>query len=90
MTRSRTALLSLLGVAALAPASAALADGTSDGNGDGKTTICHATGSATNPFVLITVSNNALAAHRRHQNGEDIIPAPSFHGKKFCPKKKHW
>lgn len=43
----------------------------------GKTTICHATGSDTNPYVKITVSNNALKAHDRHQNDEDIIPAPA-------------
>lgn len=43
----------------------------------GKTTICHATGSATNPYVTITISNNAIPAHRRHQDGRDIIPAPA-------------
>jgi hypothetical protein len=43
----------------------------------GKTTICHATGSETNPYVTITISNNALPAHDRHQNDEDIIPAPT-------------
>ena len=42
----------------------------------GKTTICHSTGSATNPYVTITVSNNALKAHGRHHDGRDIIPAP--------------
>jgi hypothetical protein len=42
----------------------------------GKMTICHATGSATNPYVTITISNNAIPAHRRHQDGRDIIPAP--------------
>jgi hypothetical protein len=41
----------------------------------GKTTICHATGSATNPFVMITISDNALAAHTAHQDGRDVIPA---------------
>lgn len=46
----------------------------------GKTTICHATGSATNPYVTITISNNALPAHRRHQDGRDIIPAPAEGG----------
>lgn len=42
-----------------------------------KLTICHATGSATNPFVVITIDENALPAHRNHQEGEDIIPAPA-------------
>src|SRR5215208_3605193 len=41
----------------------------------GKTTICHATGSTKNPFVTITISNNAIPAHQRHQDGRDIIPA---------------
>jgi hypothetical protein len=36
-------------------------------------TICHATGSETNPYVLIEVSENAVPAHDRHQNDEDII-----------------
>jgi Ca2+-binding RTX toxin-like protein len=31
-----------------------------------KVTICHATGSATNPYVVITVSENALPAHEAH------------------------
>lgn len=43
----------------------------------GKTTICHATGSATNPYVAITISDNALPAHARHQDGRDLIPAPA-------------
>ena len=45
----------------------------------GRVTICHATGSATNPFVQITVSENAVRdgrGHNRdgHQQGQDIIP----------------
>lgn len=43
----------------------------------GKTTICHSTGSATNPYVQITVSDNALKAHARHHDGRDIVPAPA-------------
>ena len=43
----------------------------------GKTTICHSTGSDTNPYVEITVSDNALPAHGRHHEGRDIIPAPA-------------
>jgi RTX calcium-binding nonapeptide repeat (4 copies) len=42
----------------------------------GKTTICHATASATNPYVRISVSSAALASHAVHQDGRDIIPAP--------------
>lgn len=45
---------------------------------NGKVTICHATGSYTNPYVEITISVNALGAHYRHQNNEDIIPAPPY------------
>jgi hypothetical protein len=41
----------------------------------GKITICHATGSATNPFVEITISVNGLHGHGKH--GDDIIPAPA-------------
>jgi hypothetical protein len=37
----------------------------------GKTTICHRTGSKKNPFVVITVSNNALPAHKSH--GDTLV-----------------
>ncbi len=49
------------------------------GNGGGrpKVTLCHATGSATNPYVTITIAAPAVRAHDRHQNDEDIIPAPA-------------
>jgi hypothetical protein len=43
----------------------------------GKATLCHATGSATNPYVEITISANALAAHQRHQDGRDLHPVPA-------------
>ena len=57
----------------------------------GKVTICHATGSATNPYVQITVSENAVRegrGHNRdnHQRGEDIIPA----GQSFDPDGRNW
>jgi hypothetical protein len=45
--------------------------------GHNKITICHATGSATNPYVTITIPPPAVAAHSRHQDGRDIIPAPA-------------
>lgn len=40
-----------------------------------KVTICHATGSATNPYVKIKVAKQALRGHLRHPG--DIIPAPA-------------
>ena len=45
-----------------------------------KVTICHATGSESNPFVEITISENAVEAHFRdgHQRGEDVFgPCPT-------------
>jgi len=48
-------------------------------------TICHATGSTSNPYTKITVDDNAVngtgqSDHNRsgHQNGEDIIPPGSW------------
>jgi hypothetical protein len=51
--------------------------GTPPQNGHHKTTICHATGSATNPYVEISIPPPAVRAHSRHQDGRDIIPAPA-------------
>ena len=48
---------------------------------DGKITICHATGSKTNPYNEITVSVNGLNGHGDHEG--DIIPAPED----GCPGK---
>jgi Domain of unknown function (DUF5666)/FecR protein len=45
-------------------------------NGSDKITLCHATGSATNPYVEITVSvEGATHGHAKHPR--DIIPAPA-------------
>lgn len=41
----------------------------------GKTTICHRTGSDTNPYVEITVANPAV--QNGHSHHGDLIPAPS-------------
>ena len=57
---------------AILPASATNAQG----NQNGKITLCHATGSATNPYVEITVSvAGATNGHAKHSG--DIIPAPA-------------
>lgn len=55
-------------------------EATAQGNNDGKITICHATGSKKNPYVMITISVNGLNGHDKHPR--DIIPAPAG----GCPK----
>jgi hypothetical protein len=59
------------------PAKAARPPATTTKTAHQKVTLCHSTGSAKNPYVEITVSVNAVAAHRRHHDGRDIIPAPA-------------
>jgi len=50
-----------------------LATGAADAKPADKVTICHATHSEKNPFVIITVSENAANAHDNHQDDEDLI-----------------
>jgi hypothetical protein len=63
-------------------ASPAQATNTSN-NSDHKIGICHATGSAKNPYVFIVVDTHAEQAHSNHQDGRDIIGAKS---QADCPK----
>lgn len=42
--------------------------------GRGKVALCHATGSATNPFVLISVSVNATTQNGHGRHADDVIP----------------
>jgi hypothetical protein len=60
-----------------------------NGNADQKITICHATGSASNPFVVITISLNGLNGHANanHQLSEDIIPPNSG---SIVPAGQNW
>ena len=42
---------------------------------DHQVTYCHATGSETNPFVVITTDELAVVmGHQNHQDLEDVIP----------------
>jgi hypothetical protein len=67
-------LASMVAIATLMMAAApALAQSEGDRSG-GKITICHRTGSETNPYVTITVDRNGLNGHGGHEG--DIIPAP--------------
>jgi hypothetical protein len=45
---------------------------------EAKVYICHATGSQSNPYVLIHVSSHALKAHTSHQDGRDIVLGASL------------
>jgi hypothetical protein len=45
--------------------------------GRGKVTLCHATGSATNPYVVVTVSVNATTGNGHGRHADDVIPAPA-------------
>jgi hypothetical protein len=48
---------------------------TSPVDGSHKVTFCHATGSKTNPYVIITTDKIAVVqAHSKHQNDEDMWP----------------
>lgn len=43
-------------------------------DGDGKVLVCHATGSGTNPSVLIDIDVAGCEEHRVHQGGRDGLP----------------
>jgi len=73
MVRSAGWLLLCLGCA---PDADALREADAPARSAGQVTLCHATGSAQNPYVEITVASAAVAAHAAHQGGADLIPAP--------------
>jgi hypothetical protein len=62
---------------AVAPVASVLAD--SNSNAHNKVTICHATGSQSNPYVVITPNaNGVVSGHVAHQDQRDIIPPFSY------------
>jgi hypothetical protein len=60
----------------------AIATITTANNAHNKVTICHATGSKTNPYVVITPdASGVIDGHYPHQDHRDIIPAFDYVGK---------
>ena len=58
----------------LAPSRPAISPGTRQTASERTVTICHATNSLSSPYIQMTVSESAVAAHQGHDG--DIIPAP--------------
>lgn len=73
----KRAVIALAAAAALAASgvTASLALGGRPNNSGNKVTICHATGSAKNPYVEITPdASGVISGHYAHQDHRDIIP----------------
>src|SRR3954452_11013520 len=67
-----------------APGVALAHPGTDQGANGEKVTICHATGSASNPVVVITPSaEGVLHGHYDHQDQRDIIPPFTVRGESY-------
>ncbi|WP_113684635.1 hypothetical protein [Blastococcus atacamensis] len=77
----------LAATSALVLATAMPAAAAPGGNGGAKVTLCHATGSASNPYVQITVADDAAynGHHSQHQDlGQgDIIPPFTYQGSTY-------
>ncbi|WP_052500477.1 hypothetical protein [Arthrobacter sp. SPG23] len=68
----------IAGIALVGVTAPANAGGDKGDHGDKKVSICHATGSESNPYVHITVSENAVNGNGGHASHEgDMIPAPA-------------
>jgi len=66
-------------VLAIGPAVAIAKTNNGNSNAGNKVTICHATGSRSNPYVQITPNaNGVISGHVSHQDSRDIIPSFTY------------
>lgn len=74
--KSIVAGVAAAGLIASAPVAAVLAKSNNGNDNPGnKVTICHATGSSSNPYVVISPdANGVISGHVNHQDSRDIIP----------------
>jgi hypothetical protein len=75
LTATPTLAITLSATPTVTPGLTATSTATANGTQAGMITICHATGSKKNPYVMITISINGLNGHNKH--ARDIIPAPA-------------
>ena len=74
-----TALLAAVPLVALGVLGGAMSATASQPSSDHQVTYCHATHSATKPFVVITTDKIAVVSgHQNHQDFEDVIPPFSW------------
>jgi hypothetical protein len=78
LTLSST-ILTVAAAAVLMAVPVGVSASNSNSNAGNKVTICHATGSNTNPFVVISPNaNGVINGHYGHQDARDIIPSFNY------------
>ncbi len=76
--RALSLVFLLLPAALFVPGGIANAEHNENSSDHEKITICHATGSESNPYVEITINESGLNGHAKQpHSGTDIIPAPA-------------
>ena len=76
--------MSKRGLVPMAAAALWLLGGSVAGADEHKVTICHATGSDSNPYVLQSpAASGVVHGHMGHQGGQDIVPPFEYKGQTY-------